>query len=170
MDSPDVDDVAEFRSDTEKSIRHFYSAALSGTVDEKFAGYSPEELNNERDERLLMLDQTCGFLVLAALEASFRTDFHARCSRRLKDELSRHFRSLHRRRGKHISFEDGILNGWRKHSPSGGPLLSDLKAALKYRHWFAHGRYYQPKLGRKYDFFSLYALGRMIHEVLPLER
>ena len=41
----------------------------------------------------------------------------------------------------------------------------DLKGAFKFRHWLAHGRYWDPNLGRKkYDFQSLYALAEEFFE------
>jgi hypothetical protein len=168
-ETPSFEEVAEFRSDTEKSIKYYYTIAGRGMLDQKFVGYSLEELNNERDEHLFTLDQTCAFAVLAALEASFRTDFYLRCSRKMKDDLSRHFRSLYNKKGKNISFEEDIIDGWKHYFPETKSALSQLKGAFNYRHWFAHGRYYKPKLGQKYDFFSVYNLAELINRKLLLE-
>ena len=165
-DTPDFAEVADFYADTERSIRHYYASPIIGTLDPKFIGYSQQDLNDERDQHLFTLDQTCAFTVLAALEARFRTDFYLRCSQRLKDDLSRHFRNLHRNRGNKISFEEDILEGWKVHCPTVKSVLSQLKAAINYRHWFAHGRYYTPKLGKKYDFFSVYNLAQLIEQNL----
>jgi hypothetical protein len=35
-------------------------------------------------------------------------------------------------------------------------LIDDLIGAFGYRNWLAHGRYWIPKLGRKYDYESVY--------------
>jgi len=36
------------------------------------------------------------------------------------------------------------------------PLISELRSVFKFRHWLAHGRFWQ--IGRKYDFQTLYLL------------
>jgi hypothetical protein len=162
---PGFEDVAEFYNDAERSIRYFYAAA----TDLKFAGYSRQELENELLDRLRSLDQMCEFAILAALEASFRTDFHRRCSKRLKDDLSRRFRAVHKQKGNRVSLEEGILDAWRDHLPASKSVLGQLKGALLYRHWFAHGRYYIPKLGQNYDFFAVYSLARSIEQSVRLE-
>jgi hypothetical protein len=168
-DMPGFADVADFYSDTQRSIRHYYASPAIGTLDPKFIGYSLQELSNEREEHLSTLDQTCAFAVLAALEASFRKDFHLRCSQRLKDDLSRRFRSLERKKGNKISFEEDIIEGWKNCFPAHKSVLSQLKGALNYRHWFAHGRYYKPNLGQRYDFFSVYRLALMIDQKIYFE-
>ena len=38
--------------------------------------------------------------------------------------------------------------------------------AFKYRHWLAHGRYWEPKLGRIYDYYSLYDLAYSMEHLL----
>jgi hypothetical protein len=50
------------------------------------------------------------------------------------------------------------LDLWKQEFPTQKLLLGELKGALNYRHWLAHGRYWEPKLGRKYDYESLYLL------------
>lgn len=169
-DTPDYEDVAEFYRDAERSIRLYYATAAAQPTDPRFVGLSVHELNRERDDRLFTLDQTCAFVALAALEAGFRTDFHVRCAMRLKDDLSRHFRKIQRDKRQRISLEDDILNGWRDHAAVDKLLLSQLKAALNYRHWFAHGRYYTPKLGHKYDFTTVYTLAQLIAQSVSLKR
>jgi hypothetical protein len=67
---------------------------------------------------------------------------------------------------KQISFEEDILQGWRSYFPADKAVLSQLKGAFNYRHWFAHGRYYTPKLGQKYDFFLVYGLAQVIDQRL----
>ena len=41
-----------------------------------------------------------------------------------------------------------------------GRLISDTRSAFGYRDWLAHGRNWVPKLGRHYDFASVYNLAR----------
>jgi len=37
-------------------------------------------------------------------------------------------------------------------------LFFELKLAFKFRHWIAHGRYWKPKIGKKYDFNEIFKL------------
>jgi hypothetical protein len=52
---------------------------------------------------------------------------------------------------------------------SGKSVISDLRGALNYRNWLAHGRYWVAKLGRKYDFFSVLTLAINIQKELGIK-
>jgi hypothetical protein len=167
--TPRLEDVAKFYSDTQKSLYYYYSNGSLGNLDPKFVGYSPEELSQERSGHLRTLDEMCAFSVLAALEAEFRIDFKLRCVRRSKDDLSRHFRGIQKKLGSRIpSLEEDILEAWKSHVPGSKAFISQFKAALNYRHWFAHGRYYRPKLGMNYDFMTVYILAQSINQGVKL--
>ena len=165
----EFEQVAVSHSDLEKCIRFYYGQPSLQALDSKFVGYSVAEVEQERDQRLEDLDKNSAFNVLGALEASFRIDFLMRCYNRNKDELSRFFRDLHREKGDKISLEEDILEGWKTCFPPTKSLISDLKAAFRYRHWLAHGRYWTPKLGKKYDFSSLYLLAQAIDQQLSFQ-
>jgi hypothetical protein len=157
-----LEHVAQVQDDTEKSLRFYYNAPGLVQRDSKFVAYSREDVRDELHERLVELDHTAAFGTLAALEASFRTDFLIRCTERWKDDLSRHFRGLYKAKGDHVALEDGILDGWKEHVPTAKALISDIIGAFGYRHWLAHGRYWVPKLGQRYDYFSVYLLAQQM--------
>ena len=52
----------------------------------------------------------------------------------------------------------------------GAKLIGDLRGAFRFRHWLAHGRYWNPKLGQKYDFVSVYSLAANVLGDFPLFR
>jgi len=160
--------VAVSHSDTAKSIRFYYTAPSLVTRDIKFIGYTAQETQQEQNLRLDELDKNSVFSLLAALEASFRVDFYLRCYGREKDDLSRFFRAVIKAKGDKISLEDDILETWRNHFPAAKAHLSELKGAFRYRHWLAHGRYWTPKLGKKYDFSSVYLIAQAIEENFDL--
>jgi len=162
------EEVAVSHSDTAKSLRFYYTAPSLAHRDPKFIGYSILEVLQEQNLRLNDLDKNSVFSLLAALEASFRVDFYLRCYDRKKDDLSRCFRKINKAKGDKISFEEDILAAWNIHFPSAKMLLSELKGAFRYRHWLAHGRYWSPRLGKKYDFSSVYLLAQSIHQNLHL--
>jgi len=50
--------------------------------------------------------------------------------------------------------------------PDMSSLIGELKGAFRFRHWLAHGRYFQP--GRKYDYRGLYVLAINVLTNFPL--
>ena len=110
-----------------------------------------EELGN----RLAELDRNTTMSLLAA-EAAFRIDYLQRCYQRKKDWVSRQVSgNLQREKGSRVSLEDEIFEVWKSNTSGSNKLISDLRGAFKFRHWMAHGRYWTPKLGQKYDYLSI---------------
>jgi hypothetical protein len=66
-----------------------------------------------------------------------------------------------------VSLEDDILGLWSQHHPTLKKRIGEFRGALKLRHWLAHGRYWIPKLGRKYDFADVYLLATIILGEFP---
>lgn len=87
--------------------------------------------------------------MLVCTEAALRVDFIQRVMKREKDEVSRKFRNVFRRRGiEKIRLEEDILEIWKDHFEEIKSSIAEFKGALNLRHWLAHGRYWKPKLGR----------------------
>jgi hypothetical protein len=161
-----IDNVAQMYADTEKSLRFYYDSPGIEHRDTKFLGYSHDEVRQELQERLRELDGNAALEIMSALEASFRMDYQDRCDQRWKDDLSRHFRDLYKRNGSRVSLEADILKAWKQYSQSAKMLVSQTIGAFKYRHWLAHGKYWVPKLGQVYDFFSVYQLAQQMEVLL----
>ncbi|MGA2174914.1 MAG: hypothetical protein ABSH38_08035 [Verrucomicrobiota bacterium] len=144
---------------------------MLAAIDPRFIGYTIPEVETERDQRLKELDRNSSFILLAAIEAGFRVDFLVRCYSRYKDDLSRRFQDILKQRDdniSNISLEKDILDSWKELVPQSKPLISQVKAAFRYRHWLAHGCYWTPKLGRNYDFASIYLLAQGIGQAIDL--
>jgi hypothetical protein len=165
---PQIVEIDQHYQDTESSIRLYFSESNpeAGIL---FAGKTKIELDeqlasvSEENEKLVSMS------LLSAIEAAFRIDYLQRCYKRKSDSLSRIFRQIHQEKGPRASLEDDIFDTWGTHSSAPKQVVSDLKSAFKYRHWLAHGRYWTPKLGRKYDYFSIYTLGQTVLSSFPLE-
>ena len=121
------------------------------------------------DEVLEENERDSSMNILAALEAAFRIDFIQLGQARKRDGLSRILRSLYMEKGARASLEDDILRGWKQVYPDLRSIVSDLIGAFRYRHWLAHGRYWTPRLGRRYDYQEIYALTDSIFDAFPLE-
>jgi hypothetical protein len=119
-------------------------------------------------ERIRETELRSTLTILAALEAALRIDYRHRVEQRRKDPLSKEFRRINRSRGTRVRFDEDLLELWRQHHPGYKKLVSELRAALHFRHWLAHGRYWQEPNGGRFDYFSVYSLAELILNTLPL--
>lgn len=160
----DLTQIESHHTDVTEAIKEYLNLRTRALL-ENSLHHSPYKLKNER---LAELELTSSLSILSAIEAAFRIDYLQRCYKRKKDSLSRTFRTIHRSKGSRVSLEDDILDSWRQKSSMPKSILNSLKGALKFRHWLAHGRYWEPKFGRdKYDYQSVYELAQTIFESFP---
>ena len=95
--------------------------------------------------------------LLATAEAILRIDFDRRVTNRLKDPLSRKYRETRRKRKDRIRLDEDLLETLQT-EVNPRSIVSEFRAALKLRHWLAHGSHWHPKLGRDYlpaDIFDI---------------
>ena len=166
---PSFDEVAQHYSDSVQSM-HLYYSNRNPRFSTRFQFYTMDEVEGERIDRLSETESSSTMALFASIDALFHVDYLQRCYRRMRDPLSRAYRDLYARRHKKVSLEDDLLEMWKIHSNVPRPLVGEIKGAIKYRHWLAHGRYWLPKLGRNYDFMTVYDLACTINESFPLER
>jgi hypothetical protein len=160
-------DISEYHLDAERAL-HLYFSPLAPDYAVRFFGYQPSSVRIELDSRLAETDLRSALAVLTRLEAAFRTDYDLRCNRRKRDSISRNFRELRKTRDSRVGLETEIFDVWREHMPELRSLISDLRGAFKFRHWLAHGRYWVPKLGRRYDYNDIYTLATIVLGRFPL--
>jgi hypothetical protein len=162
MDSDTIVEIAEYNNDLMASLI-LYSPSFVST---RFFGRPPQEVLTARIEET---DLRSAFFVLTAVEAAFRTDYLYRCQKKMKDDLSRALREIYKDRKENASLDEDIFETWKEKSSAPGPrLIGELRGAFKFRHWLAHGRYWEPKLGRKYDFNFVYSLADDVLRAFPL--
>jgi hypothetical protein len=163
-----LNEILNHYTDTVEALK-VYFAAGHPSFPVRFATYTPTQIARELRRRSAEVEMTSAFSVLSALEAAFRIDYLQRCYRKKKDPLSQAFRALHLAKGEKASLEDDILEEWKIHSTASTRMIGDLRGAFRLRHWIAHGRYWVPKLGRKYDFVTVYRLADDVFTQFPLE-
>ena len=162
-------EVVQHHYDTENALKAYYGIEEQREfLPAKFMSYSPEEVSIEFRARIDELERTSSLTLLSSLEAKLRIDYLTRCYQKGKDDLSKDFRTLYKQKSHRASLEENILETWKQHYPENKLLISELLGALKYRHWLAHGRYWKPKLGRKYDYSYVYYLIEQTYQKLPL--
>jgi hypothetical protein len=146
--------LAEFLQDKE-NINH-----------KKFIGMTPQEFESYFKESNKELDYLVCFDLLSATEAVLRMDYNEKVSLKLKTETARKFREINKEKGNKVSLEEDIIKVWKQYDTSTTSDFSDFLGSLKYRHWLAHGRYWNPKIGRIYTPETVYAIAQKIYEVV----
>ena len=160
-----LSDIKDYYDDS-KSALTLYFSLHSFDYNYRFVHYNINEIEQELQARLDELDRLTSFSILSSLEASLRMDYLTRCNQKKKDALSRKMRRIYQIRGSRPSLEDDILRLWKETFPEYKGFISEVITAFKYRHWLAHGRYWEPKLGRIYDYYSLYELAYSMEHLL----
>jgi hypothetical protein len=159
-----LSDISEFYVDTEAALSQYYSLAEGN----RFALYTLYEISEELYDRTSELNRAAALSVLASVEAAFRVDYLQRVYQRKKDKLSAAFRALYKRKGERASLDQDIFEAWKKQTSVSAHVIGQVKAAFEYRHWLAHGRYWTPNFGQRYDYQSIYALAQGIFKAMPL--
>ncbi len=165
-----VAEIAGHHQDLESSLRLYFSVA-SPTFTVRFTGYSSTEVIEELVDRLDEAELTSSLAVLASLEAAFRIDYLQRCYRRGKDPVSRAFRKIYVAKQQWASLDHDIFETWRNAATVlPRSVIGDLRAAFRFRHWLAHGRYWTPKFGRLYNFDDVFTLADTVLHSFPFHK
>lgn len=159
--------MAEFHNDLHSSLRLYFSKD-SRFYEVRFVGYSRSRIVEELQHRLKEAELMASLAVFAFLEAAFRIDYEQRCLDRKKDPVSRALRLIHKKKHKRAKLDEDIFETWRSCEPALGRVIGELRAAFHPRNWLAHGRYWKPKLGRKYGFNDVFTLADITLRSFPL--
>lgn len=130
-------------------------------------GMTKEELTDYFEGVRRELDAAACLLLLAEAEAVLRVDYRSRVERRGKDDVSRAYREMHKEKEASVRLDEDILGTWVTHHPQCKPAVSSFRAMLKLRHWLAHGRYWPPKLGRRYAPEDVFDIASGLFAKLP---
>lgn len=163
-----IDRIAVQRQ-LERIALHRFFEKRNPELEAFFPVHSIAQLRDELTRFLWEVDLQASLSLLAALEASFRIDYAIRCEKRHKDPLSVHFREIYKGRGNQAHLEEDIISGWQTYTPGSNRLLSELRQAVKFRHWLAHGRYWILKANvDRFTFGYIYSLAQATSESLEL--
>ncbi len=130
-----------------------------------FAGMDRRQLDDAlvglRDE----LDEQVTMALVASFEALLRLDYVDRAGRRLKDPLSRTFRSLFQTHELRVELS-AILEAYKKELQISEPV-GRFKQLVGHRHWLAHGRYWTDKSGINPDPYDAWTIGDNLLSKIP---
>lgn len=113
---------------------------FGATLDELRALFARDRLHLRNAALLLLLTET---------EALLRIQFAELCQRKRKPKLYTEFRRVMRERGDRLRLIEDILDTWTATAPQTAKSIREFKGVIPLRDWLAHGRYWNPKLGRR---------------------
>lgn len=125
---------------------------------QEILGLSLKELDDYFERLYKELENVTCLSLLSAVEAELRKDYLVRAYDKKKDTLSKKFRNIYKQKNQRASLEEDILEAWRETYPQLKGIIGTYKSALNYRNWLAHGRYWIPRLDRKYDVDIVYSI------------
>lgn len=162
-----LEEIAEYTYDMQESLRAYFSRS-NPQYKALFIALRPSEVASLLNARISETELQSSLAVLARVEAALRTDYAKRCKQKSPDNVSIAFRKIHKKRGKKVRLEDDILRTWRKNiQPADQKFINSLSQMLKFRHWLAHGRYWQ--FGDRHDYQDVYVLADAVLSTLPLK-
>lgn len=151
-----LDEIAIHHRDVKSSLFEFFSGQSRALME----CYVGAKIDEARVRSLSELDLTSSLSVLSSVEAAIRLDYLRRVYAKRRDSLSKAMYELHKIKENRVNLEDELLKLWRENSSMPKSLLNEVVGAFKYRHWLAHGRYWIPKLGRKYDYEVIFEIAQ----------
>jgi len=179
VDDPDIDSVwlwFEFQvALVDEESGRFLQSFRSGSNtfaearrphESRFLGLTRTESQEFFDAQRDRLELLTMFELLATTEAILRIEFKDRVSARKKDGLSRRFRKIHKAKGDKIHLDEHILAAMKEEGVAAN-VIGAFRGTLGLRHWLAHGRHWQPKLGRGYAPGDVFDIARALIESIP---
>lgn len=159
------DDVINQKDMVDKALTIMYSDN-NVNFESLFVGRSKKEVESEKEKVMRESDKTHSLLLLTSVEAIIRLDAEERYRNRGKDILSKKIREVYRSR-KNIKLEDHLIAARIEVEPELKRFYDALKIAFKYRHWLAHGRYWESNIQQiKNNNFEFTNLRLIIHNVI----
>ena len=145
--------IVEHHAASTSALKFHYSQA-----NPNYTGLTSDELSKLEEKAILHQERQDILSLLAFLESCFRVDYIQRKKNNLKDELSKALIKIFNRRHYRASLEDEIFRTWHKLGYLDPAINSHLHEAFHYRHWLAHGQYWESDKFRKRDFYELSSL------------
>lgn len=163
-----IEEILSWYYDQKEALRDFKNKILASlqivpsVVDEKFITMTVEEINDYFISSVQELEHMVALDIISATEGNLRADFYIKVFNKDKSAIAREFRSLYKIKENKISLEEDIIENWKLFS-STKLYFSELLGLLKYRHWLAHGRYWNlTKKGRIYSVDEAYEIAENI--------
>ena len=163
-----IEEIWSWYNDQKEALRDFKNKIIVSLqivpshVDDKFITMTLEEVNSYFASSVEELEHLVALDLISATEGNLRADFYSKVYNKDKSDLARKFRTLYKLKENKISLEEDIIENWKIYSESKSHF-SEFIGLLKYRHWLAHGRYWNlTKKGRTYTAEEAYEIAENI--------
>ena len=123
-------------------------------IPESFSLLSLDEANRKIEFNEIELDLISSFQLISAAEGRLKYDYQLKLNKSSLTPLLKDFKYIYKNKKsemRYIDIDTDILTIWKKHYPSQNlsNLIGDFKRLMSFRHWIAHGRFWEPnRLGR----------------------
>ncbi|MEI9808643.1 MAG: hypothetical protein WDO16_12720 [Bacteroidota bacterium] len=168
-----IEDIWSWYEDQKEGLRYLKNSVItailnsSAVVNPKFITLTSDEINDYFDYSEEELEHLVCFDLISATEGALRSDFYSKVFNKDKSNLGRTFRQLHKEKGNKISLEADIIENWKDAYTASKIHFSNLLGLLKYRHWLAHGRYWDlTKKGRRFYVQETYDITEEIIDLI----
>lgn len=167
-----IEGIWNWYEDQKEALRQFRQKVNDSLVNKtiatnlKFYSFTSEEVNKYFEESEIELEHLVCFNLISATEALLRVNFYKKVYDKDKSEIGRVFRKIHKDKGNKSSLETDIVENWKLHSPTLKKHFSDFLSLLNYRHWLAHGRYWEPKLGRRFSAIYTFDVANVLFKIV----
>jgi len=131
-----------------RSIESQFQLGLTPTY-APFIGFTINEYREEIDSIFIELDHAAAFSMLTAAEAELWRAYKHHGRGKNSGVIPSELRKLYAVHGDKLWDVEKVLDAWRLNtSQPSKSKFSAFKAAMKYRHWLAHGRHWMLRAQR----------------------
>ena len=141
-------DIALYNNDVKNSLRQYFkNISLMANKPEHLLFLTEDEIKELLGRRLDETDARSSFVILTYIESLFQLHYlnFSKNRKRIPPKLLDEYKTIRNRKNAPPSLNDHIFGAWKKAFPEEARFFGELKEALKYRHWMAHGRYFTLK-------------------------
>ena len=128
--------------------RHLPQLLSGDFIPEIYRDESLDELREQFASARKHLQYAAMLHLLTTAEALLRLAFEDLSKRKTKPAIFSRFRRIRRERREMIRLEEDILDTWIEVYPETARSIREFKGVAPLRDWLAHGRYWNPKIGR----------------------
>ena len=128
MPNDSIAEIASYHNDLVSSLRLYFSNP-SPSFEERFLGYSHSEITDELKERIEETDRRSALAILISLERAFRLDYEYRREKKIKGDLFKAFRAIHKSGKRNVRLDEDILEAWKANVTGSKRLIGELRGA-----------------------------------------
>lgn len=128
--------------------RRLSSLPPGSAIPDRYRDERSDELREQFSSARKLLQYAAMLHILSTTEALLTLAFKDLSKHKTKSAISRRFRKVKKERGKKVRLVEDILDTWIEVYPQTAPSIRGYKGVVPLRDWLAHGRYWNPKMGR----------------------